>query len=126
MLPPHAQTSLHESVNIGKLEILAFPPGDHGVTNIGIQGMGVKVPIAAAVAAATRGLLNDLHIPKEVILSIGTKSMIFPICMFPIVGRNGSIIIRLAGAAPKEHCKVALLHTGLAILSKLNYNYLFF
>jgi len=115
--------SLQESVKIGKFAILAFPPGVHGATKTGMQGIGVKVPIAAAVAEATCGLDIDLHIPKEAIFSIGVKSIIFPICIFPMVGRKGSIITKLVGEAPKEHSNVAPLHTGFAI--HLDYYLLF-
>jgi hypothetical protein len=37
-----------------------------------MQGIGVKTPSAAAVAAATVGFANDVHMPKGIMLTIGT------------------------------------------------------
>jgi len=39
-------------------------PGTQGATVMGMQGMGVRTPMAAAVAAATMGLAGDMHMPK--------------------------------------------------------------
>jgi hypothetical protein len=39
-------------------------PGDQGAAVAGMQGCGVKVPEAAAVAAATIGLAGLWHMPK--------------------------------------------------------------
>ncbi len=47
-------------------------PGDQGEVITGMQGAGVGVPIAAAVAAATKGLLCVLHIPKVGMFTMGT------------------------------------------------------
>lgn len=47
-------------------------PGAQGDVVTGIQGMGVRTPSAAAVAEATVGLANELHIPKGRILTMGT------------------------------------------------------
>ena len=47
-------------------------PGVQGATVIGIQGIGVSVPIAAAVAAITVGFAVDLHMPKGMMFVIGT------------------------------------------------------
>ena len=46
-------------------------PGTHGDIVIGMQGIGVSTPNAAAVAAATIGLAGDWHIPKGMMFSIG-------------------------------------------------------
>ena len=46
-------------------------PGDQGATVFGTQGMGVSTPDAAAVAAATIGLVCVVHIPKVEILITG-------------------------------------------------------
>lgn len=59
ILPPYAHISLQLSSKAGILEISSLPPGAHGATIAGIQGIGVKTPIAAAVAEATVGLLGD-------------------------------------------------------------------
>ncbi len=50
-------------------------PGTQGATVIGMQGMGVSTPMAAAVAAATIGLAGDMHTPNGRILTIGLWSM---------------------------------------------------
>ena len=42
------------------LVISCLPPGVQGATITGMQGMGVRTPIAADVAEATMGLLSDL------------------------------------------------------------------
>ena len=46
-------------------------PGIHGAIVIGMQGIGVKTPSAAAVAAATIGFDGDMHIPNGMIFTIG-------------------------------------------------------
>ena len=50
----------------------AGAPGDQGEAVAGIQGWGVKVPNAAAVAAATIGLAGLWHRPNGAIFIIGT------------------------------------------------------
>jgi hypothetical protein len=49
-------------------------PGVQGAAVAGTQGMGVKTPRAAAVAAATVGLLGEEHTPKGKIFTKGTWS----------------------------------------------------
>ena len=46
-------------------------PGAQGAAVTGTQGIGVKTPNAAAVAAATCGFAMEVHIPKGMILTIG-------------------------------------------------------
>lgn len=46
-------------------------PGIHGAEVIGVQGMGVNTPSAAAVAAATAGLAMLIHIAKGLIFMKG-------------------------------------------------------
>ena len=46
-------------------------PGAQGAGMTGTQGMGVRTPSAAAVAAATVGLAMELHMPKGMILAMG-------------------------------------------------------
>ena len=46
----------------------------------GMQGIGVKTPMAAAVAAMTSGLVGAEHMPNEVILVKGIKSMMLAFC----------------------------------------------
>lgn len=69
-----------------------------------MQGIGVSMPIAAAVVAATVGLSRELHIPKGSMFTIGLLSMLFAI------GVEGGIVVVLEGntinvdgADPKAH-----------------------
>ena len=68
----------------------------------GMQGIGVRVPIAAAVAAATCGFDIDLHIPKGLMFTIGAKSIILAIGIFWFVGRIPTMVSG-EGDIPKLH-----------------------
>ena len=46
-------------------------PGIHGEDVAGMHGCGVNTPSAAAVAAATIGLLRLMHIPNGRMFTIG-------------------------------------------------------
>lgn len=46
-------------------------PGAQGVIVIGIHGIGVNTPKAAAVAAATIGFDGELQAPNGIIFTIG-------------------------------------------------------
>lgn len=96
--------------------INCLPPGVHGATIAGMQGIGVSTPIAADVAEATVGLLSDWHIPKGMIFTIGAKSMIVAFGLFCIIGLSGTVTINEDGAIPKEHFSVAPIQTYFAIL----------
>jgi hypothetical protein len=62
----------------GKFAIVTVAePGAHGPAIIGVQGIGVRTPKAAAVAAATAGLAGERHIPKGGIFTKGLLSIIF-------------------------------------------------
>ena len=50
-------------------------PGAQGAVVLGMHGMGVRTPKAAAVAAATVGFAMELHMPKGIILTIGLLSI---------------------------------------------------
>lgn len=70
--PPQLHMHLHVLFTAG------FPPtntvgdpGAQGAAVTGTQGIGVKTPNAAAVAAATCGFAMEVHIPKGMILTIG-------------------------------------------------------
>jgi hypothetical protein len=77
--------------------------GIQGAAIAGRQGIGVRTPNAAAVAAATIGLARLIHIPNMAIFNIGTKSVTqaagMPPIKTPLVGK----IVRGAGVAPNEH-----------------------
>ncbi len=46
-------------------------PVIHGATRQGIQGIGVSTPKAAAVAEATVGFANDVHMANPGIFTMG-------------------------------------------------------
>ena len=46
-------------------------PGTHGEVVAGMQGIGVRTPMAAAVAAATIGFAGDMHMPNGMIFTRG-------------------------------------------------------
>lgn len=81
----------------------------------GMQGIGVSTPIAAEVAEATVGLLNDWHMPKGRMLTIGAKSMMVAFGLFWIIGRNGTVTIKVEGVIPKVHFSIAPIQTYFAI-----------
>lgn len=103
--------SLLASVRAGKLfmSTVGFP-GTHGATVTGTQGIGVSTPRAAAVAAATAGLLGVVHMPKGGIFTIGIKSMMVAAGVVAKTIFTGSTI-REEGATPKLHVITAPLVT---------------
>lgn len=81
-------------------------PTIHGATVTGMQGIGVKTPDAAAVAAATVGLAMDEHMPKGRIFTKGRLSMMVAagaMAKTRFVGRTESV----DGAMPKLHVRMA-------------------
>lgn len=71
-MPPMEQRHLAVSFSAGIPAIKTVgEPTIHGAVVTGRQGTGVITPIAAAVAAITKGLLGELHAPKGVMLTIG-------------------------------------------------------
>ena len=108
MTPAHWHISLQESVSAGLFPTSTVgQPGAHGAEVIGIHGMGVSTPSAAAVAAATCGFDILLHIPNGITFTPGLLSMMFaagfeqPITLFS--GRTFSV----DGAAPKVQLHIA-------------------
>ena len=72
-VPDHMQLSVELLFSAGMPPINTVgAPGDQGEAVAGIQGWGVKVPEAAAVAAATIGLAGLWHMPKGAMFIIGT------------------------------------------------------
>ena len=49
-------------------------PGTQGAGITGMQGIGVRTPPAAAVAAATCGLAWEVHMPNGIMLTMGALS----------------------------------------------------
>ncbi|BAY54565.1 response regulator receiver sensor signal transduction histidine kinase [Leptolyngbya boryana NIES-2135] len=76
-MPPNAQLQIAVFGRAGILPIFTLiAPGDQGLTIAGIQGMGVRTPKAAAVAAATAGFAIELHMANGKIFAIGILSKI--------------------------------------------------
>jgi len=72
MTPAHMHINIDVLSSAGMLPSSTVgAPGTHGETVAGIQGMGVRTPIAAAVAAATMGFAGDMHMPNGMILTNG-------------------------------------------------------
>ena len=72
IVPAKAHIHLLELFKAGKFAIITVgAPGAQGPGVTGVQGIGVKTPNAAAVAAATAGFAGDLHIPKGIIFTKG-------------------------------------------------------
>lgn len=78
-------------------------PGAHGATMLGTQGIGVSTPMAAEVADATVGLAKEEHMPKEGMLIIGLKSMIFAMGLLANITRFSGVTMSLQGVMPNEH-----------------------
>src|SRR6476660_5519805 len=98
MSPPHMHISFDELVRAGlPATITVGDPGAHGDVVFGMQGMGVKTPRAAAVAAATAGFAGDMHMPNGAILAIGIWSMIFASGICPVATRPTGRTVRVAG-----------------------------
>lgn len=90
-------------------------PGAHGAAIAGIHGIGVNTPSAAAVAEATVGFANELHIPNGRTFTIGTLSMILAAGIVLTTLLFGSTI-RQDGAAPKLHWSCAPPQTNKPII----------
>jgi hypothetical protein len=76
----------------------------------GTQGMGVKMPPAAAVAAATTGFAGLLHSPKGAMLTSAVLAIIVASGCPAAVTLHGSAE-NCPGALPKLHCSSAPLQT---------------
>ena len=70
--PPYEHIHLEESFNAGMLAIRTVgAPIIQGAAVMGVQGIGVRTPLAADVADATAGLAIDMHITKPGIFTYG-------------------------------------------------------
>lgn len=90
-------------------------PGIHGAAVAGTQGIGVGIPNAAAVAAATVGFDGEVHIPNGGMFTIGAKcemladdSAVVSIVVLGITTSDD-------GATPKVHIIVAPMQTATAM-----------
>jgi hypothetical protein len=112
--PPQAQLHMEVLLRAGIPPIMQVAePGAQGIVT-GIQGMGVRTPSAAAVAAATVGLAIDMHIPNGGMLTMGAQSMIVAAgvpALVRLVGRTFNV----EGAMPKVHIIIAPVVTSWGI-----------
>lgn len=116
MTPPQLHINLQFWFSVGKLPISTVGlPGTHGAVVTGMHGIGVRTPRAAAVAAATVGFANELHMPNGIIFFIGTLSIIFAIGIVVVTLFSG-VVIKTEGAMPKLHISEAPPHTHIAII----------
>lgn len=107
MTPAQTHISFAELLSAGRLPIITVgAPTVQGATVLGMQGIGVRTPKAAAVAAITVGLAIDWHIPNGKMLSMGLLSMIVAIG-FPDSTLLVGSTTRELGASPKEHFIIA-------------------
>jgi hypothetical protein len=107
ILPPQVHIHLALLMSAGIFMTFTCPPGLHGAVITGMHGIGVRTPIAAAVAEATCGLAIDWNMPKGMIFTIGAKSMMLAMSMLPHLGRSGTITFSVEGAIPKLHWSIA-------------------
>ena len=86
MTPAQLHMSLETSSRAGMLPSMTVAaPGAQGAVVTGIQGMGVKTPIAAEVADATVGLARLVHMPNGMMLTIGLLSIMLAAGMLPVI-----------------------------------------
>ena len=108
MTPAHMHISVDvlSSVGISASKTVGAP-GTHGATVIGMQGIGVNTPIAAAVAAATIGFAGDMHMANGMMLTIGMKSMM-------LASGTSSVITMLVGNTTSELGAMPMVHINIA------------
>ena len=111
MTPAQRHMSLELLSSAGMLPSMTVgSPGTHGAGVAGTQGMGVKTPRAAAVAAITVGFEGELHIPKGAIFTMGALSIIVAAGV-PVLTMAVGKTVSGVGAAPKLHCNIAPIQT---------------
>lgn len=116
MTPAHMHISVEVLSRVGiSASKTVGAPGTHGATVAGMQGIGVRTPMAAAVAAATIGFAGDMHMPNGMILTRGMLSMMLASGISSVstmfVGRTTSEL----GAMPIVHIRVAPMQTCIGI-----------
>jgi len=85
-------------------------PGTQGAGNTGTQGMGVRTPSAAAVAAATEGFDGVVHIRNGGTLVIGMLSVMTPATRL-LVSTGRGVALNTDGPVPKVQVIMALVQT---------------
>lgn len=116
MLPDHMQEHFESAVNAFCPAISApEAPGDQGAVTTGMQGIGVRTPIAADVAAATWGFAWALHIPKGAMLSIGMLSITVAAGTTPPLAMLVGSTVSVVGARPSLHLSLAPVTTSFGM-----------
>ena len=99
---------MDSALNAAPVEVITVgAPGVQGAVTTGIQGMGVRTPRAAAVAAATVGLLGELHMPKGAMATTGSNCETLAAGIVAVIRLTGRAVSTL-GAAPKLQLIVAV------------------
>src|SRR4051812_23028334 len=100
--PPQLHKHVEVLVSAGAPLIMVIgAPGTQGDDVIGMQGMGVSTPIAAAVAEATIGFVGVMHIPKGGMFTMGRCALIFAASGPPaFVGIPIGMTAKVLGAIP--------------------------
>ena len=107
MTPPNAQLHMAPATSAGCLaNRVSGAIGVHGAGTTGTQGIGVRTPSAAAVAAATVGLDNDMHMPNGAMFTMGAMSMIVATGR-PSTRARGITTFNVLGAMPNEQLIIA-------------------
>ncbi len=116
MTPPQRHMQVQVLFRAGRLARRTVgEPGVQGAGVLGMHGMGVSTPSAAAVAAATAGLAGDMHIPKLAIFTSGWLSMMVAAGVRSstlLVGNTFSVL----GATPNGHINRAPETTNCGII----------
>jgi hypothetical protein len=106
--------------SVGELASMTVEaPGVQGAGVTGRQGIGVRTPNAAVVAAATAGLAGDMHMANGMMFTIGLLSRMLASGWFAVFTRLTGSTTRLLGAIPILHCSVAPLQTCCGIQNLL-------
>lgn len=109
--PPQMHISLDELLSAGMFATSTVgAPGAQGAGVLGMQGMGTKVPMAAAVAAATMGLVRLLQTPKGGMFIMALLSMMLPASIM-LVRTVLGMATKVEGAAPMEQRIMAPVQT---------------
>jgi hypothetical protein len=115
-IPPQTHAHRHIRLRAGSVATSVFgDPGVQGVGKAGMQGMGVNVPRAAVVAAATAGLASDQQSPNGGTFAMGLWSPMFAVGRPRTVGRFPGGTRREEVAVPKLQLKVAPWTTSMGI-----------
>lgn len=119
IMPPHMQVRQAVSFSAGNIEVgTVGAPITQGAGVLGIQGIGVNVPMAADVADAVAGKAKEEQTPKGGMFAMGLWSMMLPASMYPDFTIFG-VAMKLEGAAPIVHFMMAPVTTCLGNFGSL-------